>query len=84
MNSIHQPSNVDATNDDNQILMPPKAPKLRARAAPADFSSFNMNQVEQALSSYGMSQQCGIGLCTASNCSISSRSGCISQNGSSS
>ena len=56
MNSIHQPSNVDATNDDNQILMPPKAPKLRACAAPADFSSFNMNQVEQALSSYGMSQ----------------------------
>ena len=84
MTTSTQQQAVNVADDDNQILVAPPAPKLRARAAPADFQSFSMNQVEQALSSYGVGQQCTIGQCTASNCSISSRSGCISQNGSSS
>ena len=85
MTTSAQQQALNFMNDaDQQDLVMPPAPKLRARAAPADFQGFSMNQVEQALSSYGVTQQSNTGPCTTSNCSISLRSGCISQNGSSS
>lgn len=51
---LHGTQECDNVESHQKPMMPPTAPKLRAKAAPAEFQNFSMCQVEQVISSYGV------------------------------
>ena len=51
--SSHQNIKYVEQSTEMRTLEMPAAPRLKAQAAPAEFQSFNMCQVEQAMSNHG-------------------------------